>query len=67
MRYVMEIDNITIDPNDDIHRNYLIVQQGDGFPDRELDQIEGPIWTIECNKHLGFSCLEALHLDGREL
>lgn len=64
------IHNISIDEEDDPTVNYLLEEQSSYFCDEDpfLDpSITGEFYYIECSKRIGFSCLEALHQDGREL
>lgn len=66
----MYVHNITTDVEDDPTFNYLLEEQSKYYCDEDpfLDpSIEGEFYYLECSKRIGFSCLEALHQDGREL
>lgn len=62
----LAVNNIAIDPKDNPKANYLIVQSGEPFEESLSPDITD-FYYIDCNKTVGFSCLEALHLDGKTL
>lgn len=63
----LSINNIAINPEDNPVANYLIVQSGELYEEKALPPGFPDYYIIKCNKKTGFSCLEALHLDGKTL
>lgn len=66
-RNVMEINNITMDPNEKPTENYLIVQEGERYEDPPIPKEMGNYVRVECNKKTIYTCLDALAMDGRNL
>jgi len=63
MKTRMEINNVTIDPQDSKYRNFYLEKIGDEYESYVPDKIKREAVHIDLNKRTNLTCLNALTID----
>lgn len=63
MKTRMEINNVTLDPQDNKYQNFYLEKIGDEYEGYVPDYLRKEAVILEFNKRTNLSCLQALSLD----